>query len=67
MSRPRRRIRRNTKALDWMKAGAVLLCLLLGTLLILWIGMQLVREAAPEPDRTPKPGQSMWETPPSGR
>lgn len=61
---PRRR-RRNTKALDSVKVGAVILLMLLGILLIMWIGMQLLRPKEEQPEVIPQPGRSMWEAPPA--
>ena len=63
MSRPRRRIRRNTKTLDSLRAGAIIISLLLGCILIAWIAVQLIQHQEPQPDTTPKPAQSMFETP----
>ena len=62
MSTPRRR-RRNTKTLDAVKAGAIILCMILGGILILWVGIQLVRQREPEPDLTPRHDLPMWESP----
>ena len=67
MSHYPRRKRRNTKTLDSMKVGAVLLLMLLGILLITWIGMQLLRPKEEQPDLQPQPGRSMWESPPANR
>jgi predicted phage tail protein len=64
MSVPQRRIRGNTKALDALKAGAVIMLFLLGCILVLWLVTQLLRPKENEPDMTPQHGKSMWETPP---
>ena len=63
MSRPQRRIRRNTKALESLKAAAIIVSLLFGCILVAWIAVQLMKHPEPQPDTTPKPGQSMWEAP----
>ena len=63
MSRPQRRIRRNTKALDSLKAAAIIVSLLFGCILVAWIAVQWMKHPEPQPDTTPKPGQSMFETP----
>lgn len=60
---PRRR-RRNTKTLDSMKVGAVILLMLLGILLIMWVGMQLLRPKEEQPELHPQPSRSMWDAPP---
>jgi hypothetical protein len=62
-----RRKRRNTKALDSMKVGAIIFLMLLGILLIMWVGMQLLRPKEEQPDLHPQPGRSMWEGPPANR
>jgi len=59
---PRRRVRRNTKPLDALKAALTILGLLLGSILILWIATRLMHPQEPQPDLTPQPGKSMWET-----
>ena len=46
-----------------MKAAAIIVSLLLGCILIAWIAVQLMKHPEPQPDTTPKPGQSMFETP----
>lgn len=63
MSRPRRRIRRNTKTLDSLRAGAIIISLLLGCILIAWLATQLLRQKEPSPDLAPQHDRSMWETP----
>jgi threonine/homoserine/homoserine lactone efflux protein len=65
MSTYPRRKRRNTKTLDSMKVGAILLLMVLGILLIVWIGLQLLRPKEEQPDLRPQPGRSMWEGPPA--
>lgn len=65
MSTLPRRKRRNTKTLDSMKVGAVIILLLLGILLVMWVGMQLLRPKEDQPDVRPQPGRSMWDTPPA--
>ena len=62
MSRPRR-IRRNTKPLEALKAAAIIIGLLLGCILILWLATQLLRPKEPQPDLTPQPGKSIWNAP----
>ena len=66
MSAPRRR-RRNTKALEVVKAAAVILGLLLGCLVILWLATPLLRQKEPQPDLTPQPSKSMWDPPAADR
>ena len=63
MSTLPRRKRRNTKTLDSMKVGAVIVLLLLGILLVMWVGMQLLRPREDQPEVQPPPGRSMWDTP----
>ena len=58
-----RRIRRNTKALDALKAAAIIIGLLIGCILILWFATQLFRGKEIPPDLTPQPGKSMWDDP----
>jgi ABC-type Fe3+ transport system permease subunit len=58
---PQRRIRRNTKPLDALKAAAIILLLLFVSILILWIATRLMRPEEPKPDLTPRPAKSMWE------
>ena len=58
-----RRIRRNTKALDALKAAAIIIGLLIGCILILWLATQLLRQKEPEPNLIPQPGKSMWDGP----
>ncbi len=67
VSTPPRRIRRNTKALDALKAGAIIVCLLLGCILLAWVATQLLRHHEPQPDLTPQHGRPMWETQPERR
>ena len=63
MSAPQRRVRRNTKSLDAIKAAAIILSLLLGCILILWLVTPFLRPKEPQPDLTPQPGKSMWDVP----
>ena len=66
MSRPSHlppRVRRNTKPLEALKAGSLIIALLLVCILILWVATQLLRQKEPEPDLTPQPGKSMWDGP----
>ena len=63
MSTSGRRVRRNTKRLDAVKAGAIIVSLLFGCILIAWIAVQLMKHPEPQSDTTPKPDQSMFETP----
>ena len=51
------------KTLDAVKAGAIILCMILGGILILWVGIQLVRQREPEPDLAPRHDLPMWESP----
>lgn len=66
MSTPRR-IRRNTKPLEALKAAAIIIGLLLGCILILWLATPLLRPNKPEPDPSPQPGKSMWVAPAPAR
>lgn len=70
MSRPSHlppRVRRNTKPLEALKAGSLIIALLLVCILILWVATQLLRQKEPEPDLTPQPGKSMWDGPAPAR
>ena len=67
MSTPPRRIRRNTKPLDTLKAGAIIVCLLLGCILLAWAATQLMRHQEPPQDLSPKHDRPMWETLPEPR
>ena len=49
----RRRVRRNTKPLEALKAAAVILGLLIGCILILWFATRLMQPDQPQPDLTP--------------
>lgn len=62
MRPPSHRIRRNLKALDAAKAAAIIVSLLIGCILILWLVNPMLHDPAPEPDRTPQHGKSMWES-----
>ncbi len=62
MSEPPRRIRRNTKALDTLKAGAIIILLLLGSILVAWVVTQLMRSKEPPQDFTPQHDRPMWDT-----
>ena len=66
MSTPRRR-RRNPKSLDAIKAAAIILCLLLGSILILWLATPLLRPTELPRDLTPQSGKSMWDPPTPAR
>ena len=59
-----RRIRRNAKALDALKAGAIIILMLIGCILIVWIVTQLKRHQEPPQDYTPQHGRPMWDTSP---
>ncbi len=59
-----RRIRRNTKALDSLKAGAIIVLMLIGCILIAWVVTQLMHSKEAPPDLTPKHDRPMWETSP---
>ncbi len=48
-----------------MKVGAVIVLLLLGILLVMWVGMQVLRPKEDQPEMHPQPGRSMWDTPPA--
>ena len=58
MSTPRR-IRRNTKPLEVLKAAAIIIGLLIGCILILWLVTPLLRSNKPEPELSPPPGKAM--------
>ncbi len=60
---PPRRVRRNTKPLEALKAGSLIMLLLLFCILVLWLATQLLRPKEPEPQLTPQPGKSMWDGP----
>jgi hypothetical protein len=55
-----RRIRRNTKGLDALKAAAIIIVMLIGCILILWLLTQLLRNEDTGPEPAPQPAQSMW-------
>ena len=61
---PRRRIRRNTKTLDAMKAGAVIVLLLIGCIVAAWIATQLMHPKELPPDYTPQHNRPMWDATP---
>lgn len=67
MSAPKRRVRRNTKSLEAIKAAAVILGLLLGCLIVLWLATPLLHQRQQQPDLTPQPGKNMWEEPAPAR
>jgi hypothetical protein len=62
-ARPRR-IRRNTKALDALKGGAIIVLILIGCILLAWIVTQLMHQQEPPQDYMPKHDHSMWDTSP---
>ena len=62
-ARPRR-IRRNTKGLDALKAGSIIVLMLIGCILLAWIVTQLTRPQQPPQDYAPKQEHPMWGTPP---
>ncbi|GDX08781.1 hypothetical protein LBMAG57_05520 [Verrucomicrobiota bacterium] len=64
---PGRRIRRNTKALDALKAGAIIVLMLIGCILIAWIVTQLTHPKELPQDYTPEHGRPMWDTSPEKR
>lgn len=49
------------KALDALKAAAIVLILLSLCIAVIWIFTQLIQPKEPQPDRTPRPAESMWE------
>jgi hypothetical protein len=63
MRPPPHRIRRNLKALEAVKAAAIIISLLIGCILLVWLVNPMLQEQAPEEDQTPKPSKSMWEQP----
>ncbi len=60
---PPRRVRRNTKPLEALKAASVIIGLLIGCIVVLWIATQLLRPKETLPDFAPQPGKSMWPDP----
>ena len=66
MSTPRR-IRRNRKMVEGLKAAAIIILLLFACIMILWIATQYLRPVEPPPDQTPRPAKDMWEQPPAPR
>ena len=60
---PPRRVRRNTKPLELLKAASIVIGLLFVVIFILWVVIQLFRPADIEPDLTPQPSKSMWDGP----
>jgi len=67
MSVPHRRIRRNTKSLDALKAGAIIVLMLIGCIVIAWIATQMMHSKAPPQDYTPQHDRPMWDTSPEKR
>lgn len=70
MSRPHhlpRRIRRNTKPLDALKAGTIIVGLLILCILILWMATQFFRPDVPEQDVMQKRTEPMWNKMTPGR
>ena len=61
------RIRRDTKALESLKAGAIIVLLLIGCILVAWIATQMMHPAGPAPDLTPQHDRPMWDTSPEKR
>jgi hypothetical protein len=55
------------KAVEGLKAAAVVLILLFACIIALWITTQLRRPEDPLPDLTPRPAKEMWEHPPARR
>jgi hypothetical protein len=66
MSTPRR-VRKDMKMIEGMKAAAIIILLLFACIMALWIATRLLRPAEPLPDVTPRPGKEMWEPPPARR
>ncbi len=64
---PGRRIRRNTKALEALKAGAVIVLMLIGCILLAWIFKQLIRSKEVPQGYTPEHGRPMRATSPENR
>jgi hypothetical protein len=64
MSTPRR-VPRNVKKLDALKAAAAILSLLIGILLILWFATRMMHPQERQPDLEPRPAKSLWESPAS--
>ncbi len=64
---PGRRIRRNTKALEALKAGAVIVLMLIGCILLAWIFTQLIRSKEVPQGYTPEHGRPMRDTSPENR
>ena len=62
-----RRIRRDSKALDSLKAGAIIVLLLIGCILVAWIATQLMHPQGAPPDLTPQHDRPMWDTMPEKR
>lgn len=58
-----RRIRRNTKTLDALKAGSIIILLLFGCILVAWLVTHLARQQEPPQDFTPQHDRPMWDTP----
>jgi hypothetical protein len=63
MRPPRHRIRRNLKALDALKAAALIVCLLIVCIILLWLTAPMLQPREPEPDRTPQHDKPMWPVP----
>ena len=64
---PPRRVRRDMKPAEGLKAAAIILILLFSCIVVLWIATRLRRTEEPQPDLTPRPATEMWEQPPGSR
>ena len=64
---PPRRVRRDMKMLEGLKAAAIIILLLFACILALWIATHYLRPVEPVPDLTPRPAKEMWEHPPPPR
>jgi len=60
---PPRRVRRDMKMIEGLKAAAIIILLLFACIMALWIATRLLRPAEPLPELTPRPGKEMWEQP----
>jgi hypothetical protein len=64
---PPRRVRKDMKVIEGLKAAAIIILLLFVCIMILWVTTRLHRPVEPAPDLTPRPAKEMWEVPPAPR
>jgi hypothetical protein len=60
---PPRRVRKDMKMIEGLKAAAIIILLLFVCIMVLWITTQYLRPVEPPPDLAPRPAKEMWEQP----